>query len=211
MSVFNQNILKSYMISVTIIFISVNSALANDLEVLALNYNCSENELKCELLIQNKSPKMLYVMSPENFSFNENQTSNVLIIKTFSEKNLNGDFSINLNTDEIPMDNPNVTYYSFFTGIKSNDFIVLFFDFKLTEFPFCDSSIRSFSDYDIVKIQSLYSENPEPNTDDKICISEFTIDLKTNLVKSFNVYDYVDKCDNSVVFIGNDKTLCDKY
>ena len=82
-----------------------------------------------------------------------------------------------------------------------------FSDSLLTEFPFNSSNIRSFSDYAIIKIQSLYSEKPEPDINDKICICEFTVDLKTNSVKSFNVYDYVDKWDNSMLFIENDEAI----
>jgi len=207
MFVFNQKALKLYMIVIVMIFLSVNSVLGNDLEVVAMNYKCSESELKCELLIQNKSSRMLYVMSPENSSFCENQNTKTLIIKTFSAKNLKGDFSFN-NTKGFPVDFLNeLDFYSFFTDVKNNDFVVLFFDFKLTEFPFNSSNIRSFSDYAIIKIQSLYSEKPEPDINDKICICEFTVDLKTNSVKSFNVYDYVDKWDNSMLFIENDEAI----
>lgn len=178
---------------------------AKDLEIVAMNYNCSQSELKCELLIQNKSSKMLYVMSPENSSFNENQNSKNLIIKTFSEKNLKGDFSLN-NAGGFPVDFLGESYsYSFFTDVKSNDFVVLFFDFKLTEFPFKGSSIRNFSDYDIIKIQCLYSEKPEPTIGDEIFISEFALDLKTNSVKAFDIYDYVDKWDDSIIFLENDE------
>ena len=178
---------------------------AKDLEIVAMNYNCSQSELKCELLIQNKSSKMLYVMSPENSSFNENQNSKNLIIKTFSEKNLKGDFSLN-NAGGFPVDFLGESYsYSFFTDVKSNDFVVLFFDFKLTGFPFKGSNIRNFSDYDIIKIQCLYSEKPEPTIGDEIFISEFALDLKTNSVKAFDIYDYVDKWDDSIIFLENDE------
>jgi len=178
---------------------------AKDLEIVAMNYNCSQSELKCELLIQNKSSKMLYVMSPENSSFNENQNSKNLMIKTFSEKNLKGDFSFN-NAGGFPVDFLGESYsYSFFTDVKSNDFVVLFFDFKQTEFPFKGSSIRNFSDYDIIKIQCLYSEKAEPTIGDEIFINEFALDLKTNSVKEFNIYDYVDKWDDSIIFLENDK------
>lgn len=178
---------------------------AKDLEIVAMNYNCSQSELKCELLIQNKSSKMLYVMSPENSSFNENQNSKNLIIKTFSEKNLKGDFSLN-NAGGFPVDFLGESYsYSFFTDVKSNDFVVLFFDFKLTGFPFKGSNIRNFSDYDIIKIQCLYSEKSEPTIGDDIFISEFALDLKTNSVKAFDIYDYVDKWDDSIIFLENDE------
>lgn len=176
-----------------------------DLEIVAMNYNCSQNELKCELLIQNKSSKMLYVMSPENSSFNENQNSKNLMIKTFSAKNLKGDFSLN-NAGGFPVDFLGESYsYSFFTDVKSNDFVVLFFDFKLTEFPFKGSNIRNFSDYDIIKIQCLYSEKSEPTIGEDIFISEFALDLKTNSVKAFDIYDYVDKWDDSIIFLENDE------
>lgn len=180
---------------------------AKDLEIVAMNYNCSQSELKCELLIQNKSSKMFYVMSPENSSFNENQNSKNLMIKTFSAKNLKGDFSLN-NAGGFPVDFLGESYsYSFFTDVKSNDFVVLFFDFKLTGFPFKGSNIRNFSDYDIIKIQCLYSEKPEPTIGDEIFISEFALDLKTNSVKAFDIYDYVDKWDDSIIFLENDDSI----
>ena len=174
---------------------------ANDLNIIAINSELTKDTIHLELLIQNKSENDLYIVSPEIYKCYENVANQNLYIQTFSEKSLNGDFSLDISG--IPIDNCDNQYiYNNINKLEKDDYIVLFFDIFINELLIRNEmKLKSLYDYNNIILKVLYSKNAEFQTVNENKIQEFDINLKRSIYKTFNIYDYIDKWDTSVIFL----------
>ncbi len=204
MFVFKEKKIKFFIIAILISVIHICKLYAGDLEIIATNYKLSSSRLTCEVLIKNTTHRSLYVITPNDIPYIiTSEDDNYLTIKTFSQKNLDGDFS--LNCDNIKLDNPNTDYnYAFYSEVKTNENLVLFFDIELLNSVCIDSEVNSLYNYDFITIQYLYS-NTFIDNHFPLFINDFTIDCKVKEKISFNILDYIRNWDSSVIYIETKK------
>ena len=180
---FNNIRIKFFLLIVLITCIFISPIYSKDIDVIAINYTLSSEKITCQLLIKNISNNSLYILSPENYSYQELNNHKILTIKSFSDKQKRGNFSFN--EDNLNQDNPEIDYtYSFYSEVKRNQNLVLFFDIGLNNFSFNSSNIKTFLNYERVKIQYLYSNSPFEKQHSSFFVGEISINSKNKEKKN---------------------------
>ena len=140
------NIRNKFFLIILIVLYFIYPVYSKDIEVVSINYNLSSEKISCQLLVKNTSDNTLYLINPENYSCQELNNHKDLTIKSFSEKQLRAEFSFN--EDNLNYDNPETDYtYSFYSEVKRNDILVLFFDIELNNYPFNNFGISSLLEF----------------------------------------------------------------
>lgn len=204
MCVFNNIRIKLFIFSLFITGIYICPIYSKDLDVIAINYSLSSDKITCQLLVKNISNNSLYILSPDSYSYQKLDNYKILKIQSFSDEQLRGNFSFN--EDNLNHDNPEIDYtYSFYSEVKKNQKLVIFFDIELCNLPFNDSRIINFLDYKKIKIQYLYSHCPFEEQNSSFFVSEVPIISKIKEKKEFNIFEYIENWDDSVIFIKSNK------
>lgn len=203
MFVFKDKRIKYLFISVIVFLIQIYEMYGDDLIIESINYKLLSSNLTCQILLKNINENNLYIISPDDVSFSISKNDKHLIIKTFPLKEIDGRATIN--KKNIIQDNPNTDYvYSFYSEVKCNEELVLFFDLDFSIFLMDDTEIKSLYDYNFITIQFIYS-NSLINDNPQIFIQDFTITTNIKEKKDFNIFDYKEYWDDSMLFIGKEE------
>ena len=129
MCVFNQNMLKCVCFLFLFGIFSCKNKTEPEIECVGINYTANGEKIDIEVLLRNNSDRTLGI--PYRFFEEYEEADNkTLVIKTFTEKELKGDFSVTAD-EKIVCDNLEATNsYILLSDVKPGDIIVLFFSFS---------------------------------------------------------------------------------
>lgn len=203
MCVFNQNMLKYVCFLFLFSIFSCKNKIEPEIECVGINYTANGEKIDIEVLLRNNSDRTLGI--PYRFFEEYEEADNkTLVIKTFTEKELKGDFSVTAD-EKIVCDNLEATNsYILLSDVKPGDIIVLFFSFDLNS---CEhlhkESIKNIAEYDKIYIEFLYVDFAASFDIDKIYVRTMPVKHTTDLaLPNFDVFSYIDNWEKSMMFVG---------
>lgn len=201
MYAFNKRLQKLIFFLFLLTVFSCKNKIIPEIECIGLNYTLFVEKMEVEVLLQNNSN--IEIGIPYRFFEQYEESDNkTLVIKTFTEKERKGDFSLCTPDDAILCDDLEaVNSYTLLTEVKPGDCVVLFFDFDTFE-HIHKTSIKEISEYNQIFIEFLYVDFTSTFDINKTYVSRIPVKYTPDLIiPTFDTFSYIDSWEKSVIFI----------